>query len=99
MLHNCTMADDVRRGPGMRPMFLPDVEGSANSSPYTGLIRGMQDSGSEYPQIWHMFAYLPKATEHLARFTQEIMRGPAPLSPGIRELIAAYTSYRNDCPF
>ncbi|MGH9663906.1 MAG: hypothetical protein ACRD9L_05745, partial [Bryobacteraceae bacterium] len=54
---------------------------------------------SRYSQIWHLFAYLPKATEHLARFTQEILRGPAPISPGMRELIAAYTSYRNDCPF
>jgi hypothetical protein len=27
------------------------------------------------------------------------MREDAPLSPGIRELIAAYTSYENDCPF
>ena len=44
-------------------------------------------------------AYLPDATQHLARFTQAILRGPAPLSPGIRELIAAYTSVRNDCPF
>ena len=50
-------------------------------------------------EIWHLFAYLPRATDHLARFTQEIMRGPAPISPGLRELIAAYTSRRNDCPF
>jgi hypothetical protein len=91
--------DPIKRGPGMKPMFLPDVEGNAKPSPYAALIRGMQESGAEYPQIWHMFAFLPKATEHLARFTQEIMRGPAPLSSGIRELIAAYTSYRNDCPF
>jgi hypothetical protein len=90
---------DVKRGPGMKPMFLPDVERSGKPSPYTTLIRGMQQAGSEYPQIWHMFAYLPQATEHLARFTQEILRGPAPLSPGMRELIAAFTSYRNDCPF
>ncbi len=80
-------------------MFLPGVEQGAKSSPYADLIRNMQQAGAEYPQIWHMFAYLPKATEHLARFTQEILRGPAPISPGIRELIAAYTSYRNDCPF
>jgi len=93
------MEEEIKRGPGMQPMFLPGVERSSNPSPYNGLIRGMQESGSEYPQIWHLFAFLPKATEHLARFTQEIMRGPAPLSPGIRELIAAYTSYRNDCPF
>jgi len=46
-----------------------------------------------------MFAFRPEATQHLARFTQEILRGEAPLSPGMRELIAAFTSYRNDCPF
>jgi hypothetical protein len=80
-------------------MFLPDVERSQKPSPYTALIRNMQQAGTEYPQIWHLFAYLPGATGHLARFTQEVLRGPAPLSPGIRELIAAFTSYRNDCPF
>ena len=83
----------------MEPMFLPGVERNPQPGPYQDLIRMMQASGGEYPQIWHMFAYLPKATEHLARFTQEILRGPAPLSPGMRELIAAYTSYGNDCPF
>jgi uncharacterized peroxidase-related enzyme len=80
-------------------MFLPGVEHSPQPGPYLDNIRAMQASGAEYPQIWHMFAYLPKATEHLARFTQEILRGPGPFSPGIRELIAAYTSYRNECPF
>jgi len=83
----------------MEPMFLPEVENNPQPSPYRDLIQSMRSNGAEYPQIWHMFAFLPKATDHLARFTQEIMRGPAPLSPGIRELIAAYTSYRNDCPF
>ena len=91
--------DGVRRGPGMKAMFLPGVEENTSPSVYTELIQGMQERGAEYPQIWHMFAYLPKATEHLARFTQEILRGPAPLSPGLRELIAAYTSYRNSCSF
>ncbi|MBS1855766.1 MAG: peroxidase [Acidobacteria bacterium] len=83
----------------MKPMFLPEVERSEKASPYTTMIRGMREAGAEYPQIWHLFGYLPKATAHLARFTQEILRGPAPLSPGMRELIAAFTSYRNDCPF
>jgi hypothetical protein len=36
---------------------------------------------------------------HLERFTQEMMREPSPLSAGIRELIAAYTSSLNQCPF
>ncbi len=83
----------------MKPMFLPGVEQNPQPGPFRNLLEAMQAAGDEYPQIWHMFAYLPAATEHLARFTQEIMRGPAPISPGLRELIAAYTSYRNDCPF
>jgi hypothetical protein len=83
----------------MKPMYLPDVEQNPQPSPYRSLIDQMQQQGLEYPQIWHLFAFLPSATEHLARFTQEILRGPSPLSPGLRELIAAYTSRRNDCPF
>jgi uncharacterized peroxidase-related enzyme len=59
----------------------------------------MKAAGSEYSQIWHLFAFKPQATEHLARFTQEILRGEAPLSPGFRELIAAWTSSKNQCPF
>ena len=80
-------------------MFLPDVEKDGKPSAYLDAIRVLQSAGAEYPQIWHMFAYLPRATEHLARFTQEILREEAPLSPGLRELIAAYTSYQNHCPF
>ena len=83
----------------MEPMFLRDVERSPAAGPYRDMISMMRSNGAEYPQIWHLFAFRPNATEHLARFTQEIMRGPAPLSPGMRELIAAYTSYRNECPF
>ncbi len=83
----------------MKPMFLPGVEQNPQPGPFQNLIKAMQAAGDEYPQIWHMFAFRPAATEHLARFTQEIMRGPAPISPGLRELVAAYTSHRNDCPF
>jgi alkylhydroperoxidase family enzyme len=83
----------------MKPMFLPGVEGNPQPGPYADMMRMMRANGGEYPQIWHLFAFLPQATNHLARFTQEIMRGPAPISPGLRELIAAYTSHRNDCPF
>ena len=81
------------------PMHLPDVQNHAEPSPYLDSVRMMQASGAEYPQIWHMFAFRPQATSHLAHFTEEIMRGPGPLTPGIRELIAAYTSARNRCPF
>ena len=90
------MPDDK---PKMEPMFLPEVEGNPKPSSFTDSIRMMQAGGGEYPQIWHMFAYLPGATAHLARFTQEILRGPGPFSPGLRELIAAFTSQRNHCLF
>ena len=84
----------------MDPMFLPGVETSPNpDSPYTPLIEAARAAGREYPQIWHLFAFKPDATIHLARFTQAVLREPAPLSPGLRELIAAYTSTRNACPF
>ena len=52
----------------MKPMFLPDVEGNPAPGPYRSLIEQMQDQGAEYPQIWHLFAFLPRATEHLARY-------------------------------
>lgn len=93
------MSEEPKPGNRMAPMFLPGVEQNPQPGPYADAIRAMQAAGPEYPQIWHMFAFLPGATDHLARFTQEIMREPAPLSPGLRELIAAFTSARNDCPF
>jgi len=83
----------------MKPMFLPDVEANPQPGPYSEIIRQMQAAGKEYPQIWHMFAFRTGITDHLARFTQEIMHGDGPLSPGLRELIAAYTSRQNHCPF
>jgi hypothetical protein len=83
----------------MEPMFLPEVERNPQAGPYAEAIRILQAAGTGYPQIWHLFAFQPQATGHLARFTQEIMREPGPLRPWLRELIAAYTSARNDCPF
>ncbi|MBK5294731.1 MAG: peroxidase [Acidobacteriia bacterium] len=83
----------------MKPMFLPDVENKPQPSPWATAIESMRRMNREYPQIWHLFAFKPAATEHLARFTQAILRENAPLSPGLRELIAAYTSGRNNCPF
>jgi hypothetical protein len=85
--------------PVMQPMFLPGVEDNPKPGAFADIIRVMQADGAEYPRIWHMFAFKPEATSYLARFTQEMMREPAPLSPGLRELIAAYTSARNHCPF
>ena len=83
----------------MEPMYLKDVEKHQGDDNYTRAIEMMRRAGPEYPQILHMFSYKIGATAHLERFTQEIMRETAPLSPGIRELIAAYTSSLNACPF
>lgn len=90
------MSDSKRPMP---PMFLPGVEDDPKPGPYADIIRMMQKTGAEYPQIWHLFAFRPEMTSHLAQFTQEAMREPSPLTPGFRELIAAYTSSRNQCPF
>ena len=68
----------------MKPMYLPGIEGNPAPGPYQQSIEQMRQRGAEYPQIWHLFAYLPDATDHLARFTQAILRGPAPLSPGLQ---------------
>ena len=84
----------------MPPMFLADVEDNTQrAGAYAELIRQMQAAGQPFPQIWHLFAYKPEATVFLEHFTQGVMREPSPLSPGLRELIAAYTSARNHCPF
>jgi alkylhydroperoxidase family enzyme len=83
----------------MEEMYLKEVEGHQAEGPYGELIAQGRAAGFPVPQIWHLFAFKPQATEHLARFTQEVMRGPSPLPPGIRELIAAFTSRRNQCPF
>jgi hypothetical protein len=83
----------------MDSMFLRDVEEHRGDDNYSRTVDVMKRSTSEYPQILHMFAYKIKATAHLEKFTQEMLREPAPLSAGIRELIAAYTSYLNACPF
>jgi alkylhydroperoxidase family enzyme len=83
----------------VEPIFLKDVEDNPGKSAYAEMIEMMKSQGAPYPQIWHLFAFKPDVTEHLAEFTQGVMRGPSPLSPGVRELIAAFTSRRNDCPF
>jgi alkylhydroperoxidase family enzyme len=83
----------------MDPMYLPDVEAHEDSGPRGDAIRAMRAVGVPVPQILHLFAFKPDRTDHLSRFTQGVMRGPSPLPAGMRELIAAFTSKRNECPF
>ena len=83
----------------MKPMYLPEVENKDGRGPYAEAIRQMKGAGVPVPQIMHLFAYKPDRTDHLSLFTQGVMRGPSPLSPGQRELIAALTSKLNQCLF
>ena len=83
----------------MRPMFLPEVENHEPGGHYAPTIHGMRAAGVPVPQIMHLFAYKPECTKFLALYTHGVMRGPSPLSAGFRELIAAYTSKLNQCPF
>jgi len=83
----------------VEPIFLRGVEHVARAGPAGQEFAAMDAQGIPVPQILYLFAFKPAATEHLSRFTHEMMRGPSPLAPGMRELIAAFTSSRNQCPF
>ncbi len=83
----------------MDPIYLSEVEQTAKAGPAGAQFAAMEAQGIPVPQILYLFAYKPAMTDHLSRFTQELMRGPSPFSPGLRELIAAFTSNRNQCLF
>ena len=81
------------------PIFLPDVEAASRREPNGYPIREMEAAGFPVPGIMRLLAFKPAMTEHLNHFTQAVMRGPSLLPPGIRELIAAFTSRGNQCVF
>jgi alkylhydroperoxidase family enzyme len=82
------------------PMHLPEVENNPNpAGHYAGLIQAARGRGAAMPQIWHMLAYKPAVGDALTALTEVIMRAESPLSPGLRELIAAVTSQGNHCEF
>lgn len=83
----------------MHPMFLSEVEQADPKGTQAHSINALRSAGLPVPQIMHLLAYKPDRTDFLSRFTHGVMRGPSPLSPGLRELIAAFTSRRNDCLF
>jgi alkylhydroperoxidase family enzyme len=80
-------------------MFLKDVQNKEGGGSYDERIARMKAQGLPVPEIWHLFAFKPEMTEHLAQLTEAAMRGPSPLTHGFRELIAAFTSRQNACPF
>ena len=83
----------------MIPMYLRDVEDYDAQGEPGEAIRQMRAADIPVPQILHLFAFKSERTEHLSKFTQGVMRGSSPLSAGLRELIAAFTSRLNDCLF
>ena len=85
--------------PDVASLYLPGVEAGAKPGAYERLIADARAAGTEYSKIWDLFAFQPDITVHLARFTHELLRQPASISPAVRELIAAYTSYKNNCAF
>ena len=97
----CIPGLESRRGGEfrMKPMYLRSVEEYDAAEPHATMFSQMRGAGVPIPQILHLFAFKPERTDHLARFTQEVMRGPSPLLPGQRELIAALTSKLNQCLF
>lgn len=80
-------------------MYLKEIE----SRPAEGMsgiaLNKLRDDGEAIPEILHLFRFKTRNTNHLVRFTEEVMRGPSPLSPGLRELIGAYFSKKNQCSF
>lgn len=84
----------------MKPMYLHSVENNPNAAgPYAEQIRAIRAMGATAPQIMHLFAFKPEVTKGLEEFSEGVMRGPSPLSAGMRELIAAFTSSKNGCEF
>lgn len=51
------------------------------------------------PGIRSLVMFRPETGKHLYDLAQVLLRGPSPLSPAERELIAAYVSSRNKCVF
>jgi uncharacterized peroxidase-related enzyme len=80
-------------------VFLKEIE----THPPEGMTKiafsKLRDDGEAIPEILHLFRFKRHSTDHLVRFTEEVMRGPSPLSHGLRELIGAYFSRKNHCSF
>ncbi|HKQ36889.1 MAG TPA: hypothetical protein VJ063_02355 [Verrucomicrobiae bacterium] len=80
-------------------MFLKDIENRPVKGMTKVAFRKLADAGHAIPEIMHLFRFKRNSTNHLVRFTEEVMRGPSPLPRGIRELIGAFISSRNQCCF
>jgi len=80
-------------------MFLKEIETRPAEGMTKVAFKKLRDDGEAIPEILHLFRFKRGSTDHLVRFTEKVMRGPSPLSPGLRELIGAYFSKKNQCSF
>ena len=80
-------------------MFLKEIESRPAEGMTSIALNKLRGDGEAVPEILHLFRFKTRNTNHLVRFTEEVMRGPSPLSPGLRELIGAYFSKKNQCSF
>lgn len=80
-------------------MFLKDIENAPGGGGHALAIQQRRAAGLPVAQILHLLAFKTDRTDPLVQFAQAVMRGPSPISPGERELIAAFTSRRNNCLF
>jgi uncharacterized peroxidase-related enzyme len=85
--------------PSRTALYLPEAEARHQPGIYHDLIASARARNAAYSKIWDLFAFRQSFTIHMARFTQGVLREPATISPALRELIAAYTSYQNQCAF
>ena len=80
-------------------MYLKEIENRPPEGVMKLTFENLRQSGRAIPEILHLFRFKKRSTDHLVRFTEEVMRGPSPLSPGMRELIGTFVSSRNQCCF
>ena len=83
-----------------KSLYIPGIESHPKpGGVYERLVQQTKAEHPEYPKIWDLFAFGEDYTGHLARFTNGVLRTPASITPGMRELVAAYTSRLNRCEF
>jgi len=82
-----------------KSLYLPGIENDLKPGLYKDLIESARARNEEYSKIWDLFAFQPSFTHGLSTFTEGVLREPASISPGMRELIAAWTSHLNACRF
>ena len=58
-------------------------------------LKGLPDNA----KVYEVFARRPEVFQPFTEACEQIMRGPSPLSAGERELIGAFVSRLNSCPY